>query len=211
MQPVSLILNFWISDRRRGRGCRFESYRRHVAFLTNWISRKLAKLEIAGSSPLRDTSNLGSRSSLASVIHVMKTCSTCKSEKPLDQFNNKKTAKDGKHSCCKTCSRATGQRHYRKNKGYYLEKNKKLNQTNRERIWAFLKTKACVDCEESDPLILEFDHLRDKKYNVADMIRNASWELILTEIAKCDVVCANCHKRRTYKRMNSWFYRESIK
>ena len=65
----------------------------------------------------------------------------------------------------------------------------------------YLRTHACVDCGETDLLVLEFDHLRDKKYNIAEMInRDFTWASILREIEKCEVVCANCHRRRTYTR-----------
>jgi len=55
----------------------------------------------------------------------------------------------------------------------------------------------CVDCGESDPVVLEFDHLEEKSFNIAKGLRDRSWEALVTEIAKCDVVCANCHRRRT--------------
>jgi hypothetical protein len=53
------------------------------------------------------------------------------------------------------------------------------------------------DCGETDPLVLEFDHLGDKSFNIAKGIRDHSWQSVLDEIRKCEVVCANCHRRRT--------------
>lgn len=48
---------------------------------------------------------------------------------------------------------------------------------------------------------MQFDHLRDKKANVSNMIRSDySWEAIKLEILKCEVVCANCHAVRTKTR-----------
>jgi hypothetical protein len=64
----------------------------------------------------------------------------------------------------------------------------------------FLKNHPCVDCGESDLIVLEFDHLTDKSFAVAYGIRNCNWDSVLAEIAKCDVVCANCHGRRTAQR-----------
>lgn len=59
----------------------------------------------------------------------------------------------------------------------------------------------CFDCGIKDPIVLDFDHIRDKKYNVSQMIRDGfSWKAILKEIEKCEVVCANCHRIRTHKR-----------
>lgn len=73
---------------------------------------------------------------------------------------------------------------------------------NRERVTEYLRTHPCVDCGESDTLVLDFDH-RDRsiKYkNISQLIGN-SWTTIETEIAKCDVRCANDHRRRTAKQL----------
>ena len=65
---------------------------------------------------------------------------------------------------------------------------------------AFLREHPCVDCGETDPIVLEFDHLRDKRFSISKGVLDRSWESVLEEIGKCDVVCANCHRRRTAKR-----------
>jgi hypothetical protein len=54
------------------------------------------------------------------------------------------------------------------------------------------------DCGETDIVVLDFDHLGDKVNEITDMITAAMcWESIQAEIAKCEVVCANDHRRRT--------------
>ncbi len=53
---------------------------------------------------------------------------------------------------------------------------------------------------KTDPVVLEFDHLRDKKFGIAAGLRDREWQSVLDEMAKCEVVCANCHRRRTAKR-----------
>lgn len=142
------------------------------------------------------------------VKYTMKVCSTCKTEKSLDDFSNKKSAKDGKNSSCKECTRATVRRHYENNKEYYLDKNERVKNDNRERVWKFLKENPCMDCGEQDPLLLEFDHLSDKTNNVSTMVCSTTWPIIQKEIDKCEVVCANCHRKRTYQRANTWFYQK---
>ena len=61
----------------------------------------------------------------------------------------------------------------------------------------------CVDCGEKYPhFMLEFDHLpgTEKVGGPGELARTRSWKLALKEIAKCEVVCANCHKIRSYVR-----------
>lgn len=45
---------------------------------------------------------------------------------------------------------------------------------------------------------MDFDHREDKKFNIAQLSKIASVEKLKEEIAKCDVVCANCHRIRTH-------------
>ena len=61
-------------------------------------------------------------------------------------------------------------------------------------------THPCVDCGETDPVVLEFDHLRDKRFAIRLSAHGRNWQTILDEIEKCEVVCANCHRRRTARR-----------
>jgi hypothetical protein len=72
---------------------------------------------------------------------------------------------------------------------------------NQALLIAYLKAHPCVDCKESDPVVLTFDHVRGKKsFHVANMLASGrNWKTILAEIEKCDVRCFNCHMRRTAK------------
>jgi len=62
----------------------------------------------------------------------------------------------------------------------------------------------CLDCKHFYPFyILDFDHTRGTKVsNVGQMLDYFSVEDIMNEVAKCDVVCSNCHRERTYFRQN---------
>jgi hypothetical protein len=57
-----------------------------------------------------------------------------------------------------------------------------------------------VDCGESDPIVLEFDHVRGvKRGEISRLKTMVSLETLAEEIAKCDVRCANCHRRKTHR------------
>ena len=74
---------------------------------------------------------------------------------------------------------------------------------NRDFLWEYKMAKGCADCGFNDnPFALHFDHLPGhvKISNLSRMLSNGSRSKILREIAKCEVVCANCHAVRTYAR-----------
>jgi hypothetical protein len=68
----------------------------------------------------------------------------------------------------------------------------------------YFRMNPCGDCGETDPIVLEFDHLRDKSFAIGPQLSQRSWQSILDEIDKCDVVCANCHRRRTARRRGAF-------
>lgn len=70
-----------------------------------------------------------------------------------------------------------------------------------ERLRGF-KTKPCTDCHKSyPPHVMQFDHVNPeaKVAGVSNLSRR-KLEILLAEIAKCELVCANCHAERTYQR-----------
>lgn len=64
----------------------------------------------------------------------------------------------------------------------------------------------CVDCGEGDPIVLEFDHITDDKTSgISDLVgTGVSLDILIAEIAKCVVRCANCHRRKTSRELG-WF------
>lgn len=136
----------------------------------------------------------------------MKRCTECGEEKSLEYFDLKR----GKpRSNCKACVSKYTKQHYLRNKEYYLNKatinRKKAREKLRKFLFDYYFCHPCVDCGETDPIVLEFDHIKEKYANIAKMANRAlSLERIKLEIEKCEVVCSNCHKRRTAKRFN-WY------
>lgn len=88
--------------------------------------------------------------------------------------------------------------HYRNNKQDYTDRNKQRRKI--RRIWfnSLMQDKFCIKCGESDRACLDFHH-RDpieKIDNVSHLLADLrSKERILKEIEKCDVLCANCHRK----------------
>ena len=93
------------------------------------------------------------------------------------------------------------QDHYENNKLYYYERNKRQRQLKTAWI-AEQKNKPCADCGNIyHPCAMDFDHL-DPALKDKDVSKLATfgWSRIKQEIAKCELVCANCHRIRTYNR-----------
>lgn len=91
-------------------------------------------------------------------------------------------------------------RYQRKNRKRLLEQKRIRRLAQRNFIWD-AKRKPCTDCGvQYNPWVMDFDHVRGvKRYNLNRLTKNsASWETIKKEIAKCEVVCSNCHRERTH-------------
>lgn len=95
--------------------------------------------------------------------------------------------------------------HYVNNKDYYKKRNDKRKELFIQRIRE-AKDVPCTDCGNKYPFyVMEFDHLPQfvKKFNIASIGLISSMKALDEEIDKCEVVCANCHKARTYLRLIS--------
>lgn len=137
-----------------------------------------------------------------------KKCSICGIERAVSEFpiKNKNTGRRGTR--CRGCRSAYGKAHYKKNREKYLTRTSARRHRQRDSYWSWLMTylvsHPCVDCGQTDPVVLQFDH-RDGTTKVATigaLLSRASWAILLAEIAKCDVRCANCHRVRTAQQFN---------
>jgi hypothetical protein len=139
------------------------------------------------------------------VSDEMKICSACSLEKGFGEFNRKGDALQGK---CKSCQRAYHRLYYQRNKSRFIAKNRRNKNRQRKRLRAILwgvKQRPCQDCGGSfHPWVMELDH-RDGAIKVAAVANLVSTGCTdarpFEEIDKCDVVCANCHRMRTYRRL----------
>jgi hypothetical protein len=142
----------------------------------------------------------------AGTIHVKKRCCTCGRYVPLTEFNKRRASLDGLQSRCRSCFREW----YERNREMQIRRTRANADLARKeihrRLGEWFDEHPCVDCGEADVRVLEFDH-RDpatKSIAIGRAVMNWSWTRIVTEIAKCDVRCANCHRRRTAGQFGTW-------
>jgi hypothetical protein len=136
----------------------------------------------------------------------VKKCRVCKQEKYLDEFPRLSRERDGRNSQCKQCKRQYDNSYYANNPGRQAQikvSNAERSRSNLQFLWDYYSEHPCVDCGESDPIVLQMDHLRDKLADVSTMMRSAR-VTIEAEIAKCEVRCANCHTRKTAREFG-WY------
>jgi hypothetical protein len=69
-------------------------------------------------------------------------------------------------------------------------------------IYSYLESHPCVDCGERDVRVLDFDHVKGKTRNVQDLLMGTVAR-IQSEITRCEVRCANCHRRRHWVEKNT--------
>lgn len=138
-----------------------------------------------------------------------KTCRDCGLTKPVCEFPVQSSQRT--HLLkprCVECHRKYQVDNYHDKATLYREKQKQRAEAKREpaRIYirAYFEANPCVDCGNDDWRVLEFDHVRGVKlFNIGDRM-TAPLDVLIAEIEKCDSVCANCHKIRTYQRAGSW-------
>lgn len=132
----------------------------------------------------------------------MKKCYTCQTEKEKSEFNKNKGRKDGLNSICRTCSNARSRQYYAENREKHLKviglRRDAERLKTRQYLYAYLKKHSCVDCGESRPATLDFDHVRGQKsFGISSAVGSHSLNKIIKEMQKCEVRCANCHRIKT--------------
>jgi hypothetical protein len=134
----------------------------------------------------------------------VRRCGRCGELKAVTAFAWRRKHRGQRDNLCRTCRSAYHREHYEANRQRYIDQARERKQALRiERtsyLLSFFSTNPCVDCGEADPVVLEFDHLGSKSFNIGQALSYRSWQSILDEIEKCEVVCANCHRRRTARR-----------
>jgi hypothetical protein len=143
-------------------------------------------------------------------MEELRQCGRCRELKPLEDFAWHQRERGTRQHSCRACHSEYHREHYLANKQRYIAQaaasKKKLRWQRTSLLLEYLEAHPCADCGESDPVVLEFDHLEDKSFGVAQNFDGRPWQRTLEEIEKCEVVCANCHRRREAARRQSLRY-----
>lgn len=130
----------------------------------------------------------------------MRKCKKCLIDKEETHFSFRNKNTGSLQSYCKECQKLERKEHYGKNKSYFLHRNRKSRARKTKYLIDLRNSTPCADCNKQYPYyIMDFDHIENKIRPVTQMICY-SWRLLKSEIKKCEIVCANCHAARTWKR-----------
>src|SRR4051812_43659419 len=130
---------------------------------------------------------------------MLKKCCKCKIEKDVSEFYKNKNLPMGCNKRCIACQKAAAQDYYLKNKDKYKKRAYK-NRDNRQDWFREIKSQfVCITCGESHIACLDFHHRNpeEKLFHLGNRLFYTKQE-VLDEIQKCDVLCANCHRKLHY-------------
>lgn len=141
-----------------------------------------------------------------------KVCSYCRKEKDAEKdFSWEYKSRGIRAPRCKACQAELGKQHYQQNKAAYNGRSRirkiRVRNENQAKLHAYLMAHPCIDCGQTDITLLEFDHIRGEKIStVSHLLSNGhNWPILEAEIAKCEIRCANCHRKKTFERAGNWW------
>ncbi len=138
------------------------------------------------------------------IINSMKICSSCGELKNLDAFNKK--GGERRQPYCKPCDNKKSRERYSKNRESHSKivyaRNKKERKELQRLVTEIKEATPCADCGKSFPgYVMDFDHVKEgKTANISVLVNQCARQKLIKEIEKCEVVCSNCHRVRTFTR-----------
>lgn len=129
-------------------------------------------------------------------------CGNCGEDKPTSEFHKANTRPRGYQASCKSCARAKDQKRWLNRSKEHIAKRLERERQNKQWMADYKRTHPCTDCGELfHPAAMQFDHLpENSKLKALSEMAAYGLATIQAEIAKCELVCANCHAVRTYNR-----------
>ena len=141
-------------------------------------------------------------------LEVLKTCARCRRVLPLREFPLRRKDGTKRYGHCRACKAAYQRQWYERNAARHRANTAAARRAQREKnkliVWA-AKSVPCADCgRRYPPYVMDFDHVRGSKVgNISHLKVRSTSAALLAEIAKCEVVCANCHRIRSHERLSS--------
>jgi transposase-like protein len=162
-----------------------------------WV-RDLGPRRSSRGAPPRPPGALPTRSLRVWRSGRVRRCGRCRVELPLESFNR---LGDGLQWWCRTCFaeyfRARGDLHRDQSGAAKKARVRAL----KAYVLEYLQERPCVDCGESDPVVLEFDHISEKTASISVLVAaGVKLDVLKDEMSRCEVACVNCHRRRTARR-----------
>ncbi len=129
----------------------------------------------------------------------IRDCGRCKKQLPVSAFAR---YGNGYQAYCRECQREYDAAWYRANRSKRRAKVRADRATYIAWLDSLKEGKPCADCGRTyPPYVMEWDHLPGaaKTFVLADTRRAAhSKKRVLAELENCELVCANCHRERTF-------------
>jgi hypothetical protein len=128
---------------------------------------------------------------------VTRICWKCEISKPITEFAWQNRQQGKRQYRCKQCLREYVNSRDRDYTNNLARENYKRNA---EKLHSYKESIPCTDCGNYYPFyVMDFDHLYDKIKNVSLLVKSHTFKKLLEEIKKCELVCANCHRIRTFQ------------
>ena len=140
----------------------------------------------------------------------MPICNHCGTEKSEEEFNWRWKNLGIRQPACRECQQVQRRNWYEgdaneRHKRNVRERKEAARAISREFAWKYLCEHSCVDYGQSDPRVLQFDHVRGKNRDLARLIADgAPVEKIKRELELCEIRCANCHQKKTMEE-RGWY------
>jgi 5-methylcytosine-specific restriction endonuclease McrA len=134
-------------------------------------------------------------------VLIMITCNTCGLLKEDHEFARRGQKR---HYKCKICMRIYSKKQYELNRQAHIDKSARRKKAIKDWVNE-QKDVPCADCgQKFHHCAMDFDHLANKSFNIGEAANKQYPKTkIIEEIAKCEIVCSNCHRLRTWKRANN--------
>jgi len=131
-------------------------------------------------------------------------CVDCNETKEITQFNKKGKTSSGKpdyQSYCKDCYKLRRRKYYENNHDAAIARSVRTSNRLAYELQLLKSKLKCDQCGESDPRCLEFHHRdpSEKIEGVRHLWHKSSKKTAMDEMEKCDILCANCHRKHHHK------------